>query len=618
MALIRLSVSQLKFACVNPAWRERWLKGQNPSTRPIPALGTPVVYGRLFHSLAHHFTNWLTKPTFAKKTRSLTDGDRLWEALFEQSAGTRLKRLLNAGQLEEADALQQRLRSFCDRLAQLRRERPGFQRWSDLLVATEHPVRNVAYPIGDHTLFLSGNPDALRLTAEQELVIVDYKLTAGAHLQHDLVQLALYASLLEKTRPGLRFHGLLELYQPGLHTVEVAAKELRAIFNNVIVPVMHGMLPDTVSHKSFSTSAPAPPAEAHDRGDDIRHCFAGFRLAVTVTGKQEAPQLTRYRIRPGSGVKVTSLQNRAEDLQVALALPQVPLIEPSQEGVTIDIPREKPITVPWPDLQARPEVAQHPSPVSFPLGLGVSNEVMMADFQDPNTAHALVAGASGSGKSEFLKSMCASLIARNSPETLRLTLVDPKILTFGPLRESPHLTEPVITELPAAIACLENAITEMDRRYLLLAQENFENLSQRFQAGKRGLPWHLLIFDEFADLILAGKAESAQFGQLVARVAAKGRAAGIHLVLATQRPDSKIVTGLIKANLPLKVCLRVSSVTNSRIILDEGGGESLLGRGDLLYNSGRGLSRAQSPYIPPSELASLISVHSGSITRIHC
>jgi S-DNA-T family DNA segregation ATPase FtsK/SpoIIIE len=142
----------------------------------------------------------------------------------------------------------------------------------------------------------------------------------------------------------------------------------------------------------------------------------------------------------------------------------------------------------------------------------------------------------------------------------------------------------------------------MDMRYRRLNREGFENLSARFLAGKTDIPFYVIVFDEFADLILAGNEEKKEFEKLVARLASKGRAAGIHLVLTTQRPDSKIVTGLIKANLPLKICLRVTSATNSQIISDQNGGESLLGRGDLLCNRGKGIERAQSPYISQEEL----------------
>jgi S-DNA-T family DNA segregation ATPase FtsK/SpoIIIE len=162
-----------------------------------------------------------------------------------------------------------------------------------------------------------------------------------------------------------------------------------------------------------------------------------------------------------------------------------------------------------------------------------------------------------------------------------------------------------MTDIHAALAFLEQAVQEMDRRYTILASDRFSNLQERHKAGQTDLPFWIVLFDEFADLILAGREEKKQFETAVSRLAGKGRAAGIHLVLATQRPDRNIVTGLIKANLPLKVCLRVTGATNSQIVLDEPGAEKLLGRGDLLCDLGRGVQRAQGAFITADELEKL-------------
>jgi S-DNA-T family DNA segregation ATPase FtsK/SpoIIIE len=273
--------------------------------------------------------------------------------------------------------------------------------------------------------------------------------------------------------------------------------------------------------------------------------------------------------------------------------------------VVIDIPKETANVVLWRDITKDPAYTSHDSPVSFPIGIGVDNRIIRADFADSNMCHALVAGASGSGKSEFLKCLVASLIAKNSPDTLKLSLIDPKILTFGGLTDIAHLAEPVITDVKKAIPCLRKAVKEMDRRYRILAKDGHENLTERFRGGKKDIHFYVIIFDEYADLILAGKDEKKEFENLVAKLAAKGRAAGIHLVLATQRPDRTVLTGLIKSNLPLKVCMKVISAVNSNIVLDQTGAEKLLGRGDLLCDRGKGVERAQSPYITQEELRKL-------------
>jgi S-DNA-T family DNA segregation ATPase FtsK/SpoIIIE len=239
--------------------------------------------------------------------------------------------------------------------------------------------------------------------------------------------------------------------------------------------------------------------------------------------------------------------------------------------------------------------------VSFPIGVGVEGKPVIADFSDPNTCHALVAGSTGSGKSEWLKSLLAGLALRNTPDHVRVALIDPKILTFTGVDGSPYLWKPVATTLAGAMQILRAAVSEMDDRYRLLAGRGVTNLGEYIKAGNTGIPFLVLIFDEFADLVLAGREEKKEFENLVARIAAKGRAAGIHLVLATQRPDRSVVTGLVKANLPLKVCLRVANATNAQIVLDEPGAESLFGKGDLLCDYGRGLVRAQGFFIPQTE-----------------
>jgi S-DNA-T family DNA segregation ATPase FtsK/SpoIIIE len=244
----------------------------------------------------------------------------------------------------------------------------------------------------------------------------------------------------------------------------------------------------------------------------------------------------------------------------------------------------------------------------FPVGVGVEGETIVSDFSDPNTCHVLVAGTSGSGKSEWLKILIASLALAHPPERVRMALVDPKILTFSSAKASPYLWRPLATDIESALGVLSAAAAEMERRYQALARGGYVSLAERFQAGLSDLPFVILVFDEFADLILTGRNEKKLFEDTVARIAGKGRAAGIHLVLATQRPDRTVVTGLIKSNLPMKVCLRVTNAINSQIVLGEAGAETLLGQGDLLCDVGKGLVRAQSYYIPQPEFAKALRV----------
>jgi S-DNA-T family DNA segregation ATPase FtsK/SpoIIIE len=603
----RLSATQLKCAVLDPDYRRRLALGERPNLgRPVPPGGGPAVKGALFHKLAEDFTHWLCHGQ-AQGPAELSTPDALWQALYEHFAEKELTKLTGARQVESAYHLSRCLRAFCARLNDLRQTIAGFTDWQDLFLDMELPIDGVE--IDGTGLTVCGRVDAVRADTAHGVVVVDYKLSQGGQAKHDLLQLAIYAYLLEASRPGLRFTGLLEYYDPELTCIDVSPAELRDLFDDMVRPVVDELAAGT--RPSAATARPTSTEEP-DLSAQLVETFGDFRLNVEVVSRVAAPQIVRYKIRPAPGVKVVSLANRAEDVQVRLALPSPPRIEPGRGYVSVDIPKAKPATVYWRDVQADGALTHHDSRVVFPIGVGVEGNVLLADFADPNTCHALIAGTSGSGKSEFLRSMCASLLKRNQPATLRLTLIDPKILTFGGLRDFPHVTGPVISDLDGAIACLEQAVEDMDDRYQQLADEGFNNLAQRIRTGRGDLPFHLIVFDEFADLVLAGKKEKATFENLVARLAAKGRAAGLHLVLATQRPDRNIVTGPIKANLPLKVCLKVTNAINSQIILDEPGAEALVGRGDLLCDRGSGIERAQAPFVEAGDLQELLAYARGS------
>ncbi|MCP4115109.1 MAG: cell division protein FtsK [Desulfobacteraceae bacterium] len=619
MAIININVSQLKCACLSESWRKRFKNGENPSTFCTPPPGSIPVYGTRFHRIVERFTCWLSSDEQAKMGFDTHDETELWQKMYDHFAIRPLSEILDDGKTDSALHLCECLKSFCRRLIDLKKKTPGMKSWQDLYLTQEFLIRDILFKVGPHSLFISGQADAVRSHPKHGIEVVDYKLSQGTNSEQDLVQLAIYAKLLKIKKPGLSFHGVIEYFEPELRPVSVSSKELRSIFAELVEPILielftpedhAGILGDSPSQspsrKSRNSSPPAPVKEnSPDLSEKIRECYRSFKLDVTVLGHMEAPQLVRYSVKPAKGVKVVSLANRAEDLQVALSLPMAPLIEPARGSVSIDIPKDKTDTVFWEQLRGDAAWGKDGNSVSFPVGISVKGRLIFADFSDPNMCHALIAGASGSGKSEFLKAMVASLISKNTPDTLRLSIIDPKILTFGPLNGSPYLTGPVITEMEPAISCLQSAASEMDKRYRILEKEGFENLKSRFQAGLKEIPYCFIVFDEFADLILSGKEEKKEFENLVARIAAKGRAAGIHLVLATQRPDRNIVTGQIKANLPLKICLRVTTSANSQIVLDQAGGESLLGRGDLLCDLGRGVARAQSPYVSREELLAL-------------
>jgi DNA segregation ATPase FtsK/SpoIIIE, S-DNA-T family len=392
--------------------------------------------------------------------------------------------------------------------------------------------------------------------------------------------------------------------------INVTPKELAGIYVDLVEPVLHEMFareskPAPAIMERRRSHAEREASIGSDLAAKVVTTFHEFNLGVEAVGVVEGPQVRRIKLKPAPGVKVASLATRADDLRVKLALDATPLIEPGKGFVAIDLPRADRRTLILHDylLERKPD---EKSLMTFPVGVGVDGETIVSDFSDSNTCHVLVAGTSGSGKSEWLKTLVASLALGHPSEHIRFALVDPKILTFGGVKDSPFLWKPIGTDIESALAILAAAASEMDSRYHVLARHGHVSLSERFQAGMFDLPFIILVFDEFADLILTGRNEKKEFEETVARIAGKGRAAGIHLVLATQRPDRTVVTGLIKSNLPMKVCLRVTNATNSLIVLGEAGAESLLGKGDLLCDLGKGIVRAQSYFIPQTEFVAAL------------
>jgi S-DNA-T family DNA segregation ATPase FtsK/SpoIIIE len=593
MARGRITVSQLKCAVLDPHWRQSWLDGKQPSTFHVRPNGQPKVFGTRFHQETERLAKWLVTPSNLKKAAAIDAPSDLLRVAWGMSLQIFTDELIAQGKVEEAAAFTDRMRSFCTRLIEIKSRTKKFDNWQDVFIAAEASVKNIQVPVRDTAVEVAGKVDAIRFHPKFHLEVVDYKLSQGSQQKSDLVQLAIYGRLLPLWRPGCRFCGTLEYYLPEFMEVNVSVEELADIYQGLVDPVLREMFAPAKA-QNVKTAARKEGAVA----ERVVDAFKAFGLAVEAGDVVEAPQVTRVKVKPAAGVKVASLANRAEDLQVSLALEEPPFIRAGRGFVIIDLPRADRQTILLIDAFKRGLMTANKSPMAFPVGVGIEGEPILSDFCDSNTCHILVAGTSGSGKSEWLKTLVASLVQRNPPEHLRLALVDPKVLTFSSISGSTYLWRPVATDLGSALGILRDAISEMDKRYNMLAKEGLVSLHDRFQEGRTDVPFLVLVFDEFADLILTGRNEKKEFEDMVARLAGKGRAAGVHLVLATQRPDRTVVTGLIKSNLPMKVCLRVSNSTNSQIVIGEAGAESLLGKGDLLCDLGRGIARAQSYFIP--------------------
>ncbi len=340
--------------------------------------------------------------------------------------------------------------------------------------------------------------------------------------------------------------------------------------------------------------------------------LADFGISAEVTAVYPGPVITRFEIQPAPGVKVSRISNLAKDLARSLAVISVRVVEviPGKSVVGIEIPNEHREIVNFRDVLASKAFDQSKSPLTLALGHDISGQPVVADLA--KMPHLLVAGTTGSGKSVGVNAMLISLLYKSSPADVRLILVDPKMLELSVYDGIPHLLTPVITDMKDAANGLRWCVAEMERRYKLMAALGVRNLAgynRKIQDAEKAnnpivdplwtpdpifaetdeeqtppalekLPSIVVVIDEFADMMMiVGK----KVEELIARIAQKARAAGIHLILATQRPSVDVITGLIKANVPTRIAFQVSSKVDSRTILDQGGAEQLLGHGDMLY-----------------------------------
>ncbi len=325
-----------------------------------------------------------------------------------------------------------------------------------------------------------------------------------------------------------------------------------------------------------------------------------FGIEAEVVSVLPGPVVTRFEIQPAPGLKVSRISGLVKDLARSLAVISVRIVEviPGKSVVGIEIPNEKRSIVRLKELVTSEVYQSSKSPLTLALGKDIAGEPVIADIT--KMPHLLVAGTTGSGKSVGVNAMLLSILYKATPEQVRLILVDPKMLELSVYEGIPHLLTPVVTDMREAAQALRWCVAEMDRRYRLMSALGVRNLAgynRRVESGDVKdplwpadsldeapdlvhLPYIVVVIDEFADMMMiVGK----KVEQLIARIAQKARAAGIHLVLATQRPSVDVITGLIKANIPARIGYQVSSKIDSRTIMDQGGAEQLLGHGDMLY-----------------------------------
>ena len=335
-----------------------------------------------------------------------------------------------------------------------------------------------------------------------------------------------------------------------------------------------------------------------------------FKIDGDVVRTYTGPIVTTFEFRPAPHIKVSKILTLQDDLAMALKAQtiriQAPI--PGKDVVGIEVPNQNLETIYLKEILESEVFKNASSPLTMALGKDIVGAPFVTDLK--KLPHLLIAGTTGSGKSVGINAMLLSLLYRNSPQTLRLMMIDPKMLEFSIYNDIPHLLTPVITEAKKAITALSNMVAEMERRYKIMSQtrtKNIESYNEKMKSeGGEQFPYIIVIIDELADLMMtSGKDVELYIG----RLAQMARASGIHLIVATQRPSVDVVTGLIKANLPSRISYRVGQRIDSKVILDQMGAESLLGRGDMLFTppGSPGVIRLHAPFASEKEIETIVN-----------
>ena len=380
-------------------------------------------------------------------------------------------------------------------------------------------------------------------------------------------------------------------------------------------------------------------AAIEDLGGELVEALAAHGVDTMLVGFTVGPTVTRYELELGAGVKVSSVTSLHKDIAYAMASPDVRILAPipGRSAIGVEVPNRQRTLVALGDLLASEEAINSNHPLDVPIGRDISGKTMIANLGE--MPHVLISGATGAGKSSLINSIVTSLVMRATPDRLRLMLVDPKRVEMGQYNDLPHLLAPVVVDPKKAAGMLAWAVKEMERRYDILAESGARDITSYQQMIARGelepgvtdderiaevferstglesdverphgpeeLPYIVIVVDELNDLMMVA---ARDVEESVVRIAQMARAVGIHLVLATQRPSVDVITGVIKANIPSRIAFAVSSLADSRVILDQAGAERLIGKGDMLLvtASSNVARRLQAPWVSESEVQRVV------------
>lgn len=474
------------------------------------------------------------------------------------------------------------------------------------LITAEQPLRWELRDDGwSDAVALTGVADAIcRVPDKPDWCLIELK-TGRTAPEADLAQACLYHQMLAAS--GIQANGALALvsFQPSRHEQLFTAEKLDTAHRSLraLIGKMAGVLPGQIK-----PSLPPPALQVRQDeyirlGRQLENAFAEYNADVKTNSPVVGPTFLRFPIELGKKVTVKSLRQRVEEVQVRLNLDAPPFVSNEGGRLSIDLQRPDRKTVLFSEIRAQlPARDELLGNAKAPVGVKLNGELKLVDFSEAESAHLLVAGTTGSGKSEWLRAAVAGLLLTNTPETLRFAFADPKRNAFQLLRQSPFLHGLITYEETEVLAQLEKLIGEMEARYEWMADVGADTLRDLIRHTGQRMPRIFFICDEYGFLMAGDPKTRKEMERLIKKLGNKARAAGIHMILATQQPSRQVITGPIQTNINARVGLRLNQAIESRMLLAESGAEALLGRGDLLYKSIGDPVRLQSPYLPPEEL----------------
>ena len=438
---------------------------------------------------------------------------------------------------------------------------------------------------------LNGQMDAIIYDYHRErFYLYEYKTGGQTNYLAPILQCVLYHELIRlHCGEKLQADAVLAFFSPEkIDETALMPEETGSTPKIVVVP------PQTKEHIAAPSGEPVQK-EAEKLLTEAVHALKAYGLKISPKGTLIGPRFIQLRIFPEENTTVNQIKNRNEDLRVKMNLAVTPRIVTGQGFVAIEVERRKPEIIYLADPRFSSPPGDPKKRCQFPLGIDVNGDAHWLDLADSNSAHLLIGGTTGSGKSAFLLSAIQYLQNNYTAEQLRFVIIDPKQVTYTKFNQSPFLLKPIIKSRQLSIEALEMLVSEMDARYANFGKHKVDSYVEwNNYYPDKPIPRWIIIFDEYADYMMDKSFRDA-IESSIERLGFMARAAGIHLIIALQRPDAKTVSGRIKSNLPGRIAFRVASQIESKIILDESGAEDLLGKGDLLVKTGPHLNRVQAP-----------------------